>query len=213
MQHPNQAIYEWVPGHRKPAFGFWVPDHPLSADELDRAVETVRRMDHFGASWFRCQELARLAQNLADPSRRPALLHEAFANAAEQTDPNRIVTLASSPLRTLLDVGDYGWFEREFDRLLPIALSDPNPFSRQDALYALLFVDAPQACFDRVLQAFREACSETEKALTVQRVAQYIDNRDHALAVDVCLRIRDPKRRRRALRKIGEKAERPGSEL
>lgn len=207
MQHPNDTIYEWVRGHGKPGFGFWVPDHRLSADEVERAVDCVRRMDHFGASWYRCLELARLAANMADTSRRAELLREAFAYADKQKDANRIVTLASWPLRTLLDIRDYDWFERELDRLLPIALPEPNPFSRQDALYALLFVDAPQACFDWVLQAFREACSETEKRLTVQRVAQYIDTRDHALAVEVCSLIRDPKRRRMALRKIGERLE------
>ena len=104
----------------------------------------------------------------------------------------------------LIERGESDWFRRELDRLIPIILPHPNPFSRQDGLYALLFTDAPRDCFDRVLNLYCAACSEQQKTLTMRGVAEYVDTLDHLAALRVALLIREVRRRRQALRAIGE---------
>lgn len=204
VERPRHDAYERVRGHSKLNCGFWLPDHPLSTDEVGRVVTWARQLSGPSAAWYRCQELAQVAQQVGDPELRADLLREAFANADRQEDANRIVTVASWPLRTLLDTGEPEWFARETHRLLPIILREPNPFRRQDGLFALLFVDAPRPCFDRVLSLYCEACADLQKVLTMRRVAVYINPRDHAKAIEVCLLIREPRRRRQALRAIDE---------
>lgn len=204
-------IYGVVPGHQKPGFGFWMPDHVLSAEDVARAVQWARDLQGPSASWYRCQELAQTAQGAPTTETRRELLREAFAEADAQTEPNRIVTVASWPLRALLDAGELPWFEQELSRLLETILPEPNPFRRQDGLYALLFCDAPQTALDRVAALYEAACAGVQKVQTMRRTAQYLCARDQGRARDLCLLIRDPRRRRQALRAIGEATERgPG---
>ncbi len=203
MRLPGSKVYRQVRGHEKPGFGFWRPDHALSAAEVERAVTGVRRLGGPMAAWNRCQGLAEVAQGVQDRDDRARLLQEAFANADDCQEPNRVVTVGAWPLRALLDTGELEWFERELDRLLRVILAEPNPFRRQDGLYALLFVDAPQLSFDRTLDLFCAACREAQKTQTMRRVAEYVSRAHHAKAVEVCQLIREPRRRRQALRAIG----------
>jgi hypothetical protein len=186
--------------HDKPNYGFWGPAEPLTSEQLADALEWARRLSDL---WYRCQELARLAPSISEPRPRTKVLREAFAAAWELPEPNRLVTVAAWPLRALLDLGETDWFGREVGRLLPVILPEPNPFRRQDGIAALLFADAPEVWRSRVLEHYIEACAETQKTLTMARVAEYINRVDHAAAVRVARLIGVPRRRRLTLERIG----------
>jgi hypothetical protein len=203
MGRPHSSIYEKVRLHDKPGFGFWGPARPLGNEEAERALVSLRELSGPLASWYRCQELTVVARGAADRKHRNALLREAFVNADVQAEPNRVVTVAAWPLRALLDSGETEWFGRELDRLLPVILAEPNPFRRQDGLWALLFTDAPEPWFERILALYRAACEGPQKTLTMRRVAAYVNRIDPERAVDLARLIHEPRRRRQALREIG----------
>lgn len=200
------GIYRIVRGHEKAGFGFWKPEDVLSERQIEEAVNWYRGLCGPLASWYRCQGLSEVAQGADGCMQRQELLREALANADQQSGPNRIVTVSAWPLRALLDIGEVEWFDRELGGLLPIIVDEPNPFRRQDGLYALLFVDAPRPSLDRVFSLFCAACADAQKTQTMRRMAVYVDRVDHGKAIEVCLLIRESRRRRGALRAIGEEA-------
>jgi len=135
------------------------------------------------------------------------VLNEAFAAAWKLAEPNRVVTVAAWPLRALLDLGESDWFGCEVGQLLPVILEEPNPFRRQDGLAALLFTDAPVKWRNRVLEHYLEACADTQKTLTMTRMAEYLNRVDHAAAVRVARLIAVSRRRRLTLERLGASPE------
>jgi hypothetical protein len=205
---PHHELFATVQTHEKPGAGYFAqPDHALSDVEVEQALSWTRQLDHRLASWYRCQELTVVARGVADRRQRDALLREALASANGQTEPNRIVTVAAWPLRALLDAGEAEWFVSELERLLRVIQAEPNPFRRQDGLYALLFIDAPTPCFERVLERYCEACAGAQKTLTMRRAAAYVSRVNPEQARCIAELIHDPRRRRQALRAVGNETE------
>lgn len=87
--------------------------------------------------WYRCQALSTAAE--AHPSRKVKLrlLDQALEAAHEQGEPNRIVTVASWPLKTLAGL-DLSLAVATTERLLQTIAHEPHSLRRLDALCALL---------------------------------------------------------------------------
>jgi hypothetical protein len=96
-----------------------------AAQDPHRALELARRIEH---PWYRCQALAGAGLQLRDGR----VLEEAFASAATLTEPNRIVTVSSWPLKALVQLGEDA--SAHVERLLAIIATEPSPVRRGDAL-------------------------------------------------------------------------------
>lgn len=119
----------------------------MAASDVRQAVhEALRRGDVARATrlasehpepWYRCQALAAVAEQQAEPKARARLLDRAFEAADATVEPNRIVTVASWPLAVLDRHGERRRVQREVARLVAIAQSEPHPIRRMDALSML----------------------------------------------------------------------------
>src|SRR5215213_7284958 len=68
----------------------------LARSEPARALEIARSISE---PWYRCQSLAHVALYLEDQKQFKKVIGEALAAAYEQTEPNRIVSVASWAVR------------------------------------------------------------------------------------------------------------------
>ena len=106
----------------------------LLPHDPDGALAIARAIRH---PWYRCQALTYVAEKAKSRNRSVELLHEAFAAPHEQSEPNRVVTVASWPLRHLVGI-DQRAATREVETLLSLATSEPHPLRRLHALDAVL---------------------------------------------------------------------------
>ena len=132
MTYINDAALAGVEGRRR------VDD--LVANSFDRAVEEARKIAH---PWYRCQGLARVADEVRSDAHAAKLLRESLAAAREQTEPNRIVTVASWPVKVMVRRGVEG-VESEVAKLLDVIGTEPNPLRRGNALLFLLHAVFPR---------------------------------------------------------------------
>ena len=88
--------------------------------------------------WYRCQSLAYAASSIQDREEQKAVLNAAFKAAMGAGEPNRVVTVSAWPLRVLVEIEDFDWFDVELDRLLQLITTEPHPIRRSDAVFALL---------------------------------------------------------------------------
>jgi hypothetical protein len=114
----------------------------VAGHDFAMAVEIAGAIEH---PWYRCQALTIAASHVSDLAAARTVLNRALAAAHELDEPNRIVTVASWPLRALItrDLADQS---AEVNRLLGIIQSEPHSLRRADALFSLLeavFTNAP----------------------------------------------------------------------
>jgi hypothetical protein len=129
-----------------------IVQHPEEALNLARSIRD---------SWYRCQALSRCALQLDDAGARIAVLEESFETALRSsTEPNRVVSLSSWPLKAMATLGEHDKAAEHCERLLRIIGTEPSPVRRADALELLLGASAlgHRVVFDRVLAQFIEAC-------------------------------------------------------
>lgn len=107
--------------------------------------------------WYRCQALSAAADAEPDLSRARELLSNAFIDAYRQEDINRIVTVASWPMR----VCARRFFDAAISRLrdlLSLAEKEPHTLRRGDALLHIFFaVEDHPVLKRRVLPALVES--------------------------------------------------------
>jgi hypothetical protein len=106
----------------------------LLPDRPQEALAVARGIKH---PWYRCQALAFVAEAVNARFDAVLILDEALAAAHEQVEPNRVVTVATWPLRLLLDLSPQA-AAREVESLIGIALREEHGLRRLDALDALL---------------------------------------------------------------------------
>ena len=129
----------------------------IAAAKPRQALELARRIVD---PWFRCQALSIAAVHERDRRARERAIQDAFAAATELTDPNRIVTVASWPVKALALTRNHGKASAEVDRLLRIIAAEGSPVRRADALRYLLgsVSGGRNDVIQRVARAFAAAC-------------------------------------------------------
>ncbi|WP_242108912.1 hypothetical protein [Luteimonas aquatica] len=92
-------------------------------------------------AWYRCQALTAAAEQLGGKEQMAAL-SAAFAAAKEQSEPNRVVTVACWPVRVLAAVKPQLATEW-ISELLIVAETEHHNLRRSHALQSLAFVTLP----------------------------------------------------------------------
>src|SRR5712691_9608674 len=100
----------------------------------ERAAEVAYAIRH---PWYRCQALTSAAE--AEPNRARAmnLIGDAFRAAQEQDEINRIVTVASGPLKICTRLSPET-AEVKVRELIELASKEPHTLRRSDALHAIV---------------------------------------------------------------------------
>ncbi len=101
--------------------------------EPREALKLARAIRH---PWYRCQSLSTVAAHWGTAAQRVEVLGEALQSAEEQTEINRIVTVASWPLRVMASI-DADATARYVRRFVKLANQEPHTLRRADALFAL----------------------------------------------------------------------------
>jgi len=129
----------------------------LALSEPVRALAVARSISE---PWYRCQSLAHLARNLEDRNLFKKVIEEALAAAYELNEPNRVVSVASWPVRAMVKKGDRRVSSVVGELLRKIQI-EANPVRQADALFFLF-----EAVFyeprlrDLVLDALLRACEQ-----------------------------------------------------
>jgi len=171
-------------------------------DDLERGLAIARAIRE---PWYRCQSLALVARVL-DDRRRPGVLTEAFQAADEQSEPNRIVTVASWPLEVLAELGPRDRLRRETERLMAVIATEPHNLRRADGVAAVLHrvwvVPDVRAV---ALGPFLAACAAGHgwrRDRLLRRTAQRLAGIDVAAAIDMVAMIEEDRVRRLAAREV-----------
>ena len=137
--------------NRRELVGKLVVTEPVRALELARSISEP---------WYRCQSLAHVAWRLEDRKQSEKVIGEALAAAYEQSQPNRVVTVASWAVRAMVKKNDRR-LSSVVDELLQKIQRETNPVRQADALFFLF-----EAVFyewrlrDLVLDALLNACEQ-----------------------------------------------------
>ena len=110
----------------------------LAATDAKAALKLADTIAH---AWYRCQALTAAAEQLRGREQLAALA-KAFAAAKEQSEPNRIVTVASWPVGAVAKVNP-ALAAEWIAELMVIAETEPHNLRRAHALQALAFVTSP----------------------------------------------------------------------
>jgi len=125
----------------------------LAATDCKAALKLAGTITH---PWYRCQALAFAAEHLRGKEQLSAL-NAALVAAKEQSEPNRVVTVASWPLKTLAAVN----LAKAADwvvELLTIAETEPHNLRRAHALQSLaVFVSTFPELLKLIVPALAEA--------------------------------------------------------
>lgn len=124
---------------------------PLEALELARGIDDP---------WFRCQALSVAAVHVPDRRVQECAIDDAFAAANELSEPNRVVTVSSWPVKALALTGHMSSVPSEVARLVQLIATESSPVRRADALRYLLGAVsiAPAAVARLVAREFAAAC-------------------------------------------------------
>jgi len=110
----------------------------LAATDPKAALKLACTINH---AWYRCQSLTAAAEQLRGKEQLAAL-SKAFAAAKEQSEPNRVVTVASWPVGALAKVKPQLAAEWAAE-LMTIADTEPHNLRRAHALQTLAFKTSP----------------------------------------------------------------------
>lgn len=105
----------------------------LVLTEPRKALKIARAIRH---PWYRCQSLSMVAEHWGNAAQRKDVLVEALRSAEEQTQINRIVTVASWPLKVMTSI-DIDAVPQHLRRLVELANQEPHSLRRADSLFAL----------------------------------------------------------------------------
>jgi len=128
----------------------------LATQDPPAALEAARHITH---PWYRCQALANAAEHIRERKLALKALQEALDAADEQRAPNRVVTVASWPLRVLVVLGEDARVRSHLDRLMQRIAGEPHPIRRMDGQMALLA--ALKGCAPEVSNPIFEALLKT----------------------------------------------------
>ena len=129
----------------------------LAKTKADEALALARSIED---PWFRCQALSIAAAQVRDARSRKSAIDDAFSAANELTEPNRLVTVSSWPVKALVLAGHVSSVSSHIERLLRVISAEPSPVRRSDALRYLLgsVSSGPTQVVRRVAREFAAAC-------------------------------------------------------
>jgi len=157
----------------------------LRSTDVNAALHRARQIQH---PWYRCQALSSVAEVQRSSAVALSLLKESLSAAHEQDEPNRIVSVASWPLRQLVSL-DLVTAKTEVKDLLRIISTEPHGLRRLDGLSRIIIaVAASSELLDIVKPAFVAACGVSEgwrTERTVAFVALFLARRDSKFALDL----------------------------
>lgn len=160
----------------------------IRPEDVKGRAETSRLLEHdshsalkvaraIGHPWYRCQALAAVAES----QHSVPLLIESFAAAYEQTEPNRIASVASWPLRQLA-LFEPAMAQVELEKLLKVVATEAHGLRRLHALEKLFFAVASVPTLrQQALNAFDAAaalCHGWRTERSVAFVASYLADFD-----------------------------------
>ena len=161
----------------------------LLPHDPSRALKIARSIHH---PWYRCQALTAVAE----AQHSVPLLIESFATAYEQTEPNRIVSVASWPLRQLALL-EPKMAQVELEKLINVAATEEHGLRRLHALEKLFFAVASAPLLrQQVPPAFNATaavCQGWRAERSAAFVGSYLAKFDVPLA-EALLRSRVPNR-------------------
>ena len=153
------------------------------------ALKVARAIRH---PWYRCQAIT----EVAEVQHSVPLLIESFAAAYEKTEPNRIVTVASWPLRQLVLLAP-AMAQVELEKLLGLIATEAHGLRRLHALESLFYAAASAPSLrQEILAAFNAtaaSCQGWRAERSVAFVASYLAKFDVSQA-ETLLRSRVPNR-------------------
>jgi hypothetical protein len=156
-------------------------DHLLPVDR-ERALRVARAIRH---PWYRCQALSSVARAYESGPFALRLLEESLEAAYEQTEPNRIVTVASWPLGQLAKLDPMA-AAAVVERLLAIIAEEPHGLRRLDGLARLIIAVASVSTLRELVQpVFVQTVTQSQgwrTERTVACVASFIASVDSAFA-------------------------------
>jgi hypothetical protein len=141
----------------------------LRSRDVSAALTVARRIAH---PWYRCQSLAAVASSMDDNRRAGAVLDEALAAAFAQSEPNRVVTVASWPVRVMV-ARHSADTSAVVKRLLATIDPEPNPVRRGDALLALLYAVFPLEELRHAVLAPLLAAVRSSRGWKSRRITQF----------------------------------------
>lgn len=110
----------------------------LAATDPKAGLKLANTIAH---PWYRCQSITAAAEKLHGKAQLDAL-STALAAAKEQIEPNRVVSVASWPVRVLAKV-DPEKTAQWVAELVAIAETEPHNLRRSHALQSLAFATSP----------------------------------------------------------------------
>lgn len=129
----------------------------LAASDWRKAAEIAAGISD---PWFRCQALSKAALLAPDKKHQLLLINKALDSGAECSDPNRIGTVSSWPVKALYMLGYLDEGDKVSVGLLEVILTEESPVRRADALNYLLgaVLAGSMSTFWCVFDAFLTAC-------------------------------------------------------
>ncbi len=139
------------------------------------ALSVARKIEH---PWYRCQALTSIVEANFSIKNREEILEEAMSAAYNQTEPNRVASVSSWPLRQLVQI-NLNQAREHVSRLLEIIATEDHGLRRLDGLHGILWgvVGAP-ALREHVFTRF----TETAKVCVGWRAERIINSAALALA-------------------------------
>jgi hypothetical protein len=142
--------------------------HDLLAVGRKSALQRARGIRH---PWYRCQALAMVAESETDPGTRNELLDESLAAAHEASEPNRVVTVATWPLKQLIHTNPAIAYD-VVRRLLDTISQEPHGLRKLDGIaWVLRTVNCIPTLREHVLPPFLSAAAASAGWRTERIVA------------------------------------------
>lgn len=171
--------------------------HRLRYVDADAALHRARQIRH---PWYRCQAISSVAEVQRSSAVALRLLVESLSAAHEEAEPNRIVSVASWPLRQLV-VLNPAEAKAEIERLLGIISTETHGLRRLDGLSRIIVAVASNSELLELVKAPFQAAAVASEGWRTERtvafVAVYLAQQDRQFALDL-LATRKPNRFLRA---------------
>ena len=177
----------------------------LRAADLDSALKVARAIKH---PWYRCQATTSVAESCTSQSESHRLLLEALSAAYELTEPNRIVSVASWPLRLLIQSDPDGSIPI-IEKLLLVISQESHSLRRLDGIASMFYRVAQNATARNLIKpALTQAANEAKGWRTeriVASLATFCHPIDPGFAMELLSNRQPSQHLRQALKQINSK--------
>jgi hypothetical protein len=178
----------------------------LCASDLGSALKVARAIKH---PWYRCQATTSVAKSCASKSQSHRLLLEALSAAYEQTEPNRVVSVAAWPLRMLIQIDPDGSIPI-IEKLLLVISQEPHSLRRLDGIASMFYSVARNTNARNLIKPALTQAANEAKGWRTERIVASLATFCHPIDPDFAKRLlsnRPPSQHlRQALKKINSES-------